>query len=82
MISRDESAHGLIVVNGFDFKMKNMMAAILLRLPIFGQLFGRLFLPRIREMFEGFKIRDRYIDELIQDKKIELQKCDFQITDG
>ena len=57
------------------------MVGLLLRVPFFGKIVGKLFIPKIREMFEGMKIRDKYLYELIQAKKSELEKG-LDSTDG
>ena len=61
-------------MDGFNYKFNNIMVGLLLRVPVFGKIIGKLFIPKIREMFEGMKIRDKYLYELIQAKKSELEK--------
>lgn len=60
----------------------NIMTGFLLRLPVFGPLVGKCFIPRIKAMYEALVIRDDYIGELIKSKRAELQRDDFQLTDG
>ena len=59
-----------------------MMVGQLLRVPIIGKFIGKLFIPKIREMFEGMAIRDKYLYELIQAKKSELSQISSDSTDG
>ena len=69
-------------MDGFNYKFNNIMVGLLLRVPIIGKFVGKTFIPRIREMFEGMAIRDKYLLELIQTKKSELDKIDHDLTDG
>ena len=68
-------------MDGFNYKFNNIMVGLLLRVPVFGKIIGKVFIPKIREMFEGMKIRDKYLYELIQAKKSELEKG-TESTDG
>ena len=36
-------------------------------------------MPPIRDMFNGFLVRDAYIDELINSKRQELERNEFQL---
>ena len=57
-----------------------MMAGMLIRVPLVGKFIGRLFIQKIRDMFEGMEIRDNYLDELIRAKKTEIQQRTDEIT--
>lgn len=63
----------MYLVNGFNYKINNIVAGLMIRVPLIGKLLGKLLIPTIREMFQGISTRDTYINELIQAKKLELK---------
>ena len=69
-------------MHGFNYKLTNIMVGLLLRVPVFGPLIGKSFIPPIKNMYNAFTVRDDYIDELIKSKRAELESDDFQLTDG
>ena len=69
-------------MHGFNYKLTNIMVGLLLRVPVFGPLIGKSFIPPIKDMYNAFTVRDDYIDELIKSKRAELESDDFQLTDG
>ena len=69
-------------MHGFNYKLTNIMVGLLLRVPVFGPVIGKSFIPPIKAMYDAFTVRDDYIDELIKSKRAELERDDFQLTDG
>ena len=70
-----------MLVRGFNFKLTHIVIGLFLRLPLIGPIVGK-FIPPIRAMFDAFKVRDNYIDQLIKSKRSELERDNFEVSDG
>ena len=66
--------HIVFKVAAFKYKLENILAGMVARLPLIGPLIAKAFIKPIRDMYAGFAIRNRYISALVAAKRTELDE--------